>query len=456
MIVMENVFFEFSDTNKSKTSNNKSNFNDNIQLTLKKEPEKITENVFSFDATSKNNLILDNKINFNIIKSNKKPTICFATMCKNEEHCIKETLENVYTFIDYWIVCDTGSTDNTCKIIQDFFNEKNIPGELHIDEWKGFDINKTMLFNYCYKKADYILHLDADDLLLGEFDFTSKDSGFLSYMCWCKRSNDLTTRYKVKFLFNNNYHWKFCGVAHTTIKCLDCNDNLQDGDLTHKNFFLHSRDTGNRSNDPEKYYKDALKLTAQFFETLLDDPDYLNARSVFYTAQSYKDSGRLKDAAQWYTLYTRLTNTWFEETFESYLNLGKIFERMEMPEDKIIEAYKKAIEVIPDRAESYLYLGRYLNQVNQFEQAYNILTKGKNINLEVAKKKYTLFVNEECYGKFFDDDLSVSCYWLTKYDEGKKLLLNIIDDVDFAKYKERLDDNMRHFNNAINAINENM
>jgi hypothetical protein len=23
----------------------------------------------------------------------KKPTICFATMCKNEEHCIRDTLE---------------------------------------------------------------------------------------------------------------------------------------------------------------------------------------------------------------------------------------------------------------------------------------------------------------------------------------------------------------------------
>ena len=29
-----------------------------------------------------------------------KPTLCFATMCKNEEHCIIETLESVYKYID--------------------------------------------------------------------------------------------------------------------------------------------------------------------------------------------------------------------------------------------------------------------------------------------------------------------------------------------------------------------
>lgn len=124
--------------------------NDPIQITLKKEPEKIAENIFTFKKTDTSN-------NSNIVKSGNKPTICFATMCKNEEHCIKETLENVYKYIDYWVVCDTGSTDNTCKIVEDFFKEKNIPGELHVDEWKGFDINKTILFNHCYKKADYIL-----------------------------------------------------------------------------------------------------------------------------------------------------------------------------------------------------------------------------------------------------------------------------------------------------------
>jgi glycosyltransferase involved in cell wall biosynthesis len=438
---MEKVSFHFGSS--VKNSNSKSN-NDPIQITLKKEPEKIAENIFSF---SKN--VSSPTTNTSAIKSDKRPTICFATMCKDEEHCIKETLENVHKYIDYWVVCDTGSSDNTCKIVEEFFKEKNIPGELHVDEWKGFDVNKTMLFNYCYKKTDYILHLDADDLLVGDFEFTNEDAGAMSYLCWCKRGDNSTTRYKVQFMFNNNYHWKFCGVAHTTIRCLDGNENIPHGDLTDKNFFLNSRDTGNRSNDPEKYYKDALKLTDQFYKTLLDDPDNLNARSAFYTAQSYRDSRRFREAAQWYTLYTRLTNTWFEETYESYLNLGRLFDMMKMSQNKIISVYESAIEIIPDRAEAYLELGRYLNVVKQFDRAYDILSQGRKITLDQAKSKYKLFVNDMSYGKFFDDDISVSCYWLGKYDEGKKMLLDILDDPDFARHKERLNANMVHFNNAM-------
>ena len=56
-----------------------------------------------------------------------RPTICFASMCKNEEHCIRQTLEAVYKYIDYWVICDTGSTDKTCEIITELFKEKNIP-----------------------------------------------------------------------------------------------------------------------------------------------------------------------------------------------------------------------------------------------------------------------------------------------------------------------------------------
>jgi len=37
-------------------------------------------------------------------------------MCKDEEECIRETLESVYKYIDYWVVYDTGSTDKPVRL----------------------------------------------------------------------------------------------------------------------------------------------------------------------------------------------------------------------------------------------------------------------------------------------------------------------------------------------------
>jgi glycosyltransferase involved in cell wall biosynthesis len=267
-------------------------------------------------------------------KDTKKPTICFATMCKNEEHCIRETLESVYKYIDYWVVHDTGSTDKTCEIVKAFFEEKNIPGELFIEEWQGFDVNKTKLFERCYKKTDYILHLDADDLLCGNFSFTSEDTGYLKYLITTKRGGAV---YKCSVIFNNSVHWKLLGVAHTLIKNTDNPESLPNTkDLSDRDFYYESRDTGKRSEDPEKYLKDALRLKDQFYRTLLDDEDNLNSRSVFYMAQSYFDQGMYLESAQYYSLYTKLKNTWIEEEFESNLRIITCFIKLKYKIEKII------------------------------------------------------------------------------------------------------------------------
>lgn len=413
---------------------------------------KIAENIYKLDDIDENNEV-DNIGNITN-KTNKKNSICFATMCKNEENCIRDKLENVYKHIDYWVVSDTGSTDNTCKIIEDFFREKNIPGELHHDEWVSFDINKTKLFDYCYKKTDYILHLDADHLLEGEFEFREEDAGKLKYHCLCKRGNTSSITFQVIFMYNNNYHWKFCGVAHTTIRCLDNYNLLDDGYLTDRNFYLNSRDNGNRSLDSEKYYKDALLLKEQFFNTLLDDPDGLNSRSVFYTAQSYYDSHKHEDAAKWYSLYTKLKDTWIEETFESYLRLGLLYRILKYDRIHIIKMYMNAINIFNDRAEPYLQLGTYYNQIGEYQEAYNLLFKAKTFSYDIIKNKYMLFVNDKTYGKYLNDELSVACYWIGDFFTSRKLIEEIIDDPDFSEHRERLQKNLQYTLDRIDELNE--
>jgi mannosyltransferase OCH1-like enzyme len=330
-----------------------------------------------------------------------KSTICFATMCKNEEHCILETLESCYRFCNYWIVCDTGSTDNTCELITNFFKEKNIPGELFHDEWVGFGHNKTLMFERCYKKTDYIIHPDADDLIIGNFDFTENDYGKLAYNIRIKRGS---TEYTGTAIWNNNYHWKICGNAHTIARCLD-NDGLEYGDLTHKEFYLLSRDTGSRSNDPEKYYKDALILQKQFIDTALFDEDGLNSRSVFYTAQSFYDSGKMEDAMKWYMIYTKLNNTWNEEIFESYMRISDCMISIQYEEKYIVGYLNRAIELFRDRAEPYYRLGKYYYSNKKHKLAYLNFKICQNKNFKDICHKYSLFMDPYVYGNYVDEIL---------------------------------------------------
>ena len=47
-----------------------------------------------------------------------KKTICLNMIVKNESPVIERCLASVKKLIDYWVICDTGSTDGTQKLIQ--------------------------------------------------------------------------------------------------------------------------------------------------------------------------------------------------------------------------------------------------------------------------------------------------------------------------------------------------
>lgn len=377
------------------------------------------------------------------------PTICFATICKNESHIIKKTLESVYKYIDYWVICDTGSTDNTTQIITEFFKEKNISGELYIDEFKDFGYNKTLLMKRAYNKADYILQIDADDPIIGEFKFTQEDVGYDVYLVNTKRG---AFTYKACAIFNAKRLWKFCGVAHTTIKTIDephfTKCNLRDYD-----FYVSSQDIGARKADPEKYLKDAEKLKKQFFDTLFDDPDGLNTRSIFYTAQSYMDYGMHQEAIKWYRLYTKLKFNWIEEHFESQMRISKCLIELNSDCNLIELEMKKAIEICSDRAEPYFILGRYFNLKRENEKAYQYFKKAQLQNLFLVKKKYTLFINEFNYGKHINDELSIACYWTKRYNESINLIEKIIDDPECNKDKDRLLRNLNYARRELMLLN---
>ncbi len=377
-----------------------------------------------------------------------KPSIVFATMCKNEEHCILQTLESVADYIDYWVVCDTGSTDKTIELVKTFFEERNIPGELHQDDWVGFDHNKTLMMDRAKGKADYIMHLDADDLLVGDFSFEVSELED-AYFIPVKRG---TSEWKALIMFNGNHSWKFCGVAHTTIKNLD-KPNYTTGDLSHLGYYISGEGIGSRAFDPKKYLYDAERLQKQFWDTLINDPDELNSRSVFYTAQSYMDYGMYREALQWNRLYLKLKNVWVEEVFEAHMRSSVCLMRLDADLNEILMEMNSAINLFPDRAEPYLTLGAYLNSINKWEMGYEYLSKARTLSLDLAKSKYILFINEKAYGKYINDELSVSCYWTGRYEEGLEYLSEILNDSDFESSKDRLLDNLNHFNNRLDEKN---
>jgi hypothetical protein len=245
----------------------------------------------------------------------KPPSICLNMIVKNESHILKETLEMLFSKIKftYWVICDTGSSDNTCDIIKQFFETKNIPGELYSHEWKNFAHNRSLALDAAFNKTDLLFIFDADDEIYGDLkipEIVNADAYHLNF------GSELGVSYQRILLVNNRIRWTYQSVIHEFIVCSKQNPIIE---TLEGNYYVVSGRKGNRNKDPDKYLKDAKILEEAYHEAKkIDDKLYL--RYGFYCANSYKDAGLHNEAIKWYKI-TLDNDNWQQEKYMSCYNL---------------------------------------------------------------------------------------------------------------------------------------
>ena len=208
-------------------------------------------------------------------KMKDKQTLCLNMIVKNESEIIVNTLEKLTAKVpfDYWVIADTGSTDNTIELIENFFKEKNIPGEIFRDVWEDFGTNRTKALEYAYNKTDFLLVFDADDEIYGDFKLPEK----YEYDSYNLIFGNESFKYNRMALVSNRKKWRYVGVLHEVIVAKEpvSTDNL------FGNYYVISGRTSHRNKDPKKYYHDALVLKKGFEKEIDKDPG-LASRYAFY------------------------------------------------------------------------------------------------------------------------------------------------------------------------------
>ena len=341
-------------------------------------------------------------------------TLCLNMIVKNESNTITRLFDSVVSIIDAYCICDTGSTDNTVEIIENYFTSKNIPGKVVHEPFKNFCHNRNFALSSCVGLTDFVLLLDADMVLCVK----NFDKNMLSKYDTFKvlQGNDSFYYQNVRIVRNNGLY-SYSGVTHEYI---NTPPNSKMFDITKDQLFI--TDIGDGGSKANKFERDILLLT----QGINDEPN--NERYHFYLANSYYDTGKYEKAIEYYEKRIKFGG-WEQEVWYSYYKIGLAYKCLnKMPE--ALNAWLNGFDYYPERLEGiYEILShyRYLSKYKLFLVFYKIAQ-------EILDKKYDknnyLFLHNDVYtSKVYYEYTIVAAYLGIKNinDEIVKVLNNSTD-----------------------------
>lgn len=248
-------------------------------------------------------------------RENPLPLLGLVMVVKNEAAQIERCLESVRPFIDTWTVCDTGSTDNTRKLVRDTLD--GVPGRLLRHKWGNFGHNLTIAHRAAKNRSRWIVWLHADMTATGDPRI---------FLKWLRRQktkldalsvrvDDEHRTYRLPLIMRGDIDWRYVGATH---EYLDRADGKPVKKQPLNGFFVYHHADG--SNRPEKAERDLELLKPGL---IAGDP-----RDTFYTAETHRYIGNLEAAVHVYTMRLAL-NGFEEERWYSKLQIAAIREDME-------------------------------------------------------------------------------------------------------------------------------
>jgi glycosyltransferase involved in cell wall biosynthesis len=346
---------------------------------------------------------------------------------KDESHIIHEVLQSTLPLIDTFCILDTGSTDNTIQIIEEFYQKAGIQGEVIRGDWKGFGPSRSEALKLCDGKMDYILMIDADDLMV----FPSDCKDFLKRTLRQYAPNALviqikrgSVQYERVQMFKANDNWHYVGVLHE----YPTNNSKSNRMLNLPGeIFMVGRTLGNRSKqDGNKYLRDAEVL----LEEVQKDPE--NERYVFYLAQSYRDGGNIPEAIKWYKRRVEM-GKWQEEQCVSAMNIAQLLK------DK--EWAWKAHFFNPKRSESLVQYAMYCRENRLF--THDLLAMILYATT-IPKPSNVLFVDNDIYDWRMWDELCIIAYFLGRKDIAKTAGSRLLMENKFPpEQRSRIETNLK-------------
>ena len=312
------------------------------------------------------------------MEANRAPSICLSMIVRDEAHIIRRCIESVKPYIDHWVVCDTGSVDDTCVVARAALAD--LPGHVAHHVWRDFGHNRTLALREAMKeKCDYILVIDADEVLVvddPECLQTLQDDAYRVEMRFP------TISYPRVNIMRSARNWRYVGVIH---EYATCDPPAPEYQLDPAKIHMWTDGQGARGRSGTKTERDLAIMQ----QSVLDEPG--NPRYWFYLAQGYETAGRIEQAIDTYAKRATMGD-YIEEVWYSHYRMAQLSVLLGQW-DKAQLHYLDAFECQPQRAEPLYWLALGYHNRQRDHSAMMVLEQVALIDRPVS----ALFVESAIY-----------------------------------------------------------
>ncbi|OIJ18520.1 glycosyl transferase [Anaerobacillus alkalidiazotrophicus] len=325
-------------------------------------------------------------------------TISLCMIVKDEEATLWNCLNSAKDIADEMIIVDTGSTDRSKEIAKEFTDK------IYDFEWVG-DFAAARNYSFSHATMEYILWLDADDVLLPEDQQKllelkntldpSIDSVSMIYNYGFDKYGNVTLSFRRNRLVKRSKNFQWYGDCHVY---LQVNGEILDTDICVSHKRIHHSSGRNLA----------------IYEKRIAKGDVFSPRDYYYYAKELMENGFHEKAIENFNIFLNMKGGWREDKIAACGKLGDCYGKIgDVKKQK--EAIFKSFEYDSPRPEICCRLGNLLKKDRNYKAAkfwYELATK-----YERPKDNWGFF--NEAYTTWIPHlNLCVCYYYLGNYEKA--------------------------------------
>ncbi len=365
------------------------------------------------------------------------PILVVVLMVKNEETVMRATLQPfIDGGVDSFFIFDTGSTDNTVAVTEDFFAEHGVTrGYIAQEPFIDFATSRNRALDLAQEKfphAAFMVMLDAEWYL--------NDARALVEFCeLCLLRGDMHLSYLMHIvnqaldfytcrLIRCNCGVRFGGVVHETV--------LQSSGVKvpENIFFEYLPELNGIEKSNARYVRDC--------ELLLKEHQKKPwcTRTLFYLARTCEDLGDWEQAYDFYKIRVEMVG-WDEEDFIVKYRLAQTIKKLVLCSEyggkyqwsEALDYYMQAYQMRPHRAEPLVEIADYYIAIDQMASAF--LFARHAAEMEYPEKDI-LFVEKYLYNYYRYEVLARCAWYINEFEIGEwaaRMAYEAYPDYKYAK-----------------------